>query len=66
VSCFAAETTVGANVGGGPKIEWSPQTQDSRINARRLRKGRGQGIPESLYSPQKLCIPLHVPLDPLL
>jgi hypothetical protein len=27
VSCVSAETTVGANVGGDPKIGWSPRTQ---------------------------------------
>jgi hypothetical protein len=30
VSYFLAETTVGANVGGGPKIRWGPRTQELR------------------------------------
>jgi hypothetical protein len=51
---------------GGQKIGWSPQTQYSWTNARKLQEGRGQVIPESLYSLQKLWIPLHVPSRPLL
>jgi hypothetical protein len=61
VSC---RTTVGANV-GGPKIGWSPRTQESSTQDTRTAKGR-QRISKSLYSPQKLWISLHVPLDHLL
>jgi hypothetical protein len=60
VSCFLAETTVGANV-GGLKIGWDPRTQDLWINSRMQERERRQSTPESLCSPQKLWTPLHVP-----
>jgi hypothetical protein len=60
MSCFSAETTVGANV-GGPKIGRSPRTQESRTSARKSRR-EGTKNSESLYS----RITLHVPLRPLL
>jgi hypothetical protein len=51
---------------GGLEIGWSPRTQDSKTNERKQRRDGGQGIPESLHSPQKLRIPLHVSSSPLL
>jgi hypothetical protein len=65
VNCFSAETMVGTNV-EGPKIGWSPRTQDYEANTRKSRRDWGQRIPKSLYSPQKLSIPLHVTSRPLL
>jgi hypothetical protein len=50
---------------GGPKIRWSPRTQESRTQVTRTAKGR-QRISKSLYSPQKLWTLLHVPSRPLL
>jgi hypothetical protein len=70
---FFSWTTVGANVGGCPKIrKGSPNTEvkELRIHERsRLElnsRRRRQGISKRLLSPQKLWIPLHVPSRPLL
>jgi hypothetical protein len=64
VSCFSAETTMSANVGGGPKIGRSSRTRESQMKTHNSRKTGRQRISESLYSPQKLWTPLHVPSCP--
>jgi hypothetical protein len=50
-------------VGGSENQKGSPNTrfQSKHTKARAM---KGQGIPESLNSPQKLWIPLHVSLTP--
>jgi hypothetical protein len=64
VNCFSAETLWAPMLGGPKNRRESPTTwvwnKCTRVVKRRQR------ISESLYSPQKLGTPLHVPSHPLL
>jgi hypothetical protein len=51
---------------GGPKIGRGPRKRESRRKMHNSRKTGRKGISESLYSPQKLRISLHVSSHPLL
>jgi hypothetical protein len=67
VSCFPAETRW-APMLGVRKIGGSPRTQRFITQIAQVTKvaTRRQWIFESMRSPQKLWIPLHMPLRPLL
>jgi hypothetical protein len=60
VSCFSAETTVGANVGGSENRNGSPNTRDTNQSAKFTKDRETKNLRKSELA-SKVVNPLHVP-----
>jgi hypothetical protein len=65
VSCFLAETMVGANVGGSENWKGSPNTRVTNQSVQFMKDRETKTLRKSELTP-KVVNPLHVPSHPLL